>query len=114
MQYYWRYISYSPALRLGGIVELKLKQKNSKYYQLQMNHMILVFLTKEFKITMAKGMYKIIWFCFTGLEFLNENVQCRKKPVSSACMKLSLAILISSGFVLAPFALLVTFVCRLT
>lgn len=74
-----------------------------------MNPMILVFPTKEFKTTMAKGMYKIIWSCFTGLEFLNE-----KKPVSSACMRLSLAIMISSGFVLAPFALLVTFVFRLT
>lgn len=79
-----------------------------------MNHRILVFLTKEFKTTMAKGMYKIIWFCFTGLEFLNENIQYRKKLVSSACMRLSLAIMISSGFVLAPFALLMTFVCRLT
>lgn len=60
------------------MVDLKLKQKNSKYCQLQMNHMILVFLTKEFKTTIAKGMYKISGsVSLSGIS--DENAQCRKK-----------------------------------
>lgn len=63
------------------MLDLKLKQKNSEYYQLQMNYMILVFLTKESKTTIAKGMYKIIWtigsVSLSGIS--NENAQCKKK-----------------------------------
>lgn len=53
-------------------------------------------------------------FCLTVWNS-DENVQCKEKEqVSSACMRLTVTIMISSGFVLARSAFLVTFVCRLT
>lgn len=43
-----------------------------------MNHMILVFLTKEFKTAIAKGMYKISGsVSLSGIS--DENAQCRKR-----------------------------------
>lgn len=46
-----------------------------------MNHGILDFLTKEFKTTIAKGMYKIIWTIgsVSLSEISDDNAQCRKK-----------------------------------
>lgn len=64
----------------------------------------------------SKGMYKTIWttgsVSLAGFPMRMNSVE--KKQVFSACMRLSLDIMLSSGFVLAPFVLFMTFICRLT
>lgn len=68
--------------------------------------MILVFLTKEFKASVAKDMYRITWtagsvslaaICVAASDLnFDKNGQCRKESrVFSACMRLTLDNMIS-------------------
>lgn len=85
------------------MVDFKFKQKNPK---LPRSHVILVSLTKEFKTSIAKDMYRITWtagsvslaaICAAASDLnFDKNGQCRKESrVFSACMRLTLDNMIS-------------------
>lgn len=85
------------------MVDFKFKQKNPK---LPRSHVILVSLTKEFKTSIAKDMYRIAWtagsvsltaICAAASDLnFDKNGQCRKESrVFSACMRLTLDNMIS-------------------